>query len=107
LSALTKNRCHFPDLRKVNPDAFGDRERNRVRITDAVLVMIFRPDPVDAVFFWMKIIKTAFKPDHQEKKEARSNTDRKPQGIDEGIAFIAFEVSESCLEIIFKHGKPL
>jgi hypothetical protein len=53
----------------------------------------------------MKIIKTAFEPDHQEKEKAGSNTDRQSEGIDEGIAFISFQVSESGFEIIFKHGR--
>ena len=66
--------------------------------------MKFSANPVDAVFLWMKIIKTAFKPDHQEKKEAGSNADGESEGIDEGITFIAFQVSESGFEIIFKHG---
>ncbi len=30
--------------------------------------MKFGTDAVDAFFLWMKIIKTAFKPDHQEKE---------------------------------------
>jgi hypothetical protein len=67
--------------------------------------MKFGTDAVNAVFLWMKIIKTAFETDHQEKQETGGNSYGKSEGIDEGIAFITFQVSECGLEIIFKHGK--
>ncbi len=58
---------------------------------------------VDVFFLWMKIIKTAFKLDHQEKQEAGGDTDRQAQGIDDCIAFIALQIPEGCLDIVFKH----
>ena len=66
LSATIKNGGHFGDLREVDPDTLGNGEGDIVGIGDAVLVMKFRANPVDAVFLGMKIIKTAFKPDNQE-----------------------------------------
>ena len=69
--------------------------------------MKFRANPVDAVFLWMKIIKTGFKSYNHEKKQAGGNAYRQAQGIDESIAFITFQVSESSFKIIFKHGRSI
>jgi hypothetical protein len=103
LSATIKNGSHFLYLGKVDPYALGDGKRNSGGIGYTVLVMKFRANPVYAVFLWMKILKAGFKPDYQEKKEAGSYSDCESEGIDERIAFITFQVSESGLEIIFKH----
>lgn len=67
-------------------------------VTDPLLVMKFGTYTVNIIFLRMKIIKTAFKPDDQEKEEAGSNTDRQSEGIDEGITFISFQVSETVLK---------
>jgi hypothetical protein len=66
--------------------------------------MKFSTDPVDAVFLRVKIIKAAFKADHQEKQQTGSNANGEPEGIDNGITLISFQVSDSGFEIIFEHG---
>jgi hypothetical protein len=55
----------------------------------------------------MKIIKTAFEPDHQEQEQTGRYADRQTYSIDECITLISFQVSECGFEIIFKHGRWL
>ena len=93
------------NLREIYPESFRNGKGNAIVITDSFLVMKFSANAIDTIFLRMKIIKAAFKPDHQEQEEAGSNADRESEGIDEGIAFIPFQVSESGFEIIFKHGR--
>src|SRR4051812_1238215 len=100
-----KNGSYLTDLRKVDPYSFCNRERHAFVITNSFGIMKFSTDTVYTILLWMKIIKTGFKTDYQEEQQTRGNTDGESECVDESIAFISFQISESGFEIIPKHKR--
>jgi len=63
----------------------------------------FHDDAIDSIELTMPAIEAQLVLDVTQHENARPNTDRESQDVDERVDFVAQHVAEGCLEIIFNH----
>jgi len=66
--------------------------------------LIAHVNSVDIFGIFMELIVAQFVLDPDSDKQAASHTNGQPGDIDEGMAFMPFDVPQSDSQVVFKHG---